>query len=236
MEHESRAPQVTARADEVIKRVGVLQNSYFSGLASGEMDLECFRLTQEQFFFAVTFFPRPMAALVAKIPDPKMRLDILHNVVEEHGEFNVDEFHHTTFQRFLKSIGSDVTPLEDQSQWSLWSPVRAFNSCLTTSCVLDELEVGVACLGIQEYIFSDVSAIIGKAVVENGWVAADDLIHYKLHAEIDKRHAEEIFAVVEPKWESHRDFIEQGLELGAYIFDRMFRDLLSFAERDLGRG
>ena len=178
MEHESRAPQVTARADEVIKRVGVLQNSYFSGLASGEMDLECFRLTQEQFFFAVTFFPRPMAALVAKIPDPKMRLDILHNVVEEHGEFNVDEFHHTTFQRFLNSIGSDVTPLEDQSQWSLWSPVRAFNSCLTTSCVLDELEVGVACLGIQEYIFSDVSAIIGKAVVENGWVAADDLIHY----------------------------------------------------------
>ena len=236
MEHESRAPQVTARADEVITRVGVLQNSYFSGLASGEMDLECFRLTQEQFFFAVTFFPRPMAALVAKIPDPKMRLDILHNVVEEHGEFNVDEFHHTTFQRFLKSIGSDVTPLEDQSQWSLWSPVRAFNSCLTTSCVLDELEVGVACLGIQEYIFSDVSAIIGKAVVENGWVAADDLIHYKLHAEIDKRHAEEIFAVVEPKWESHRYFIEQGLELGAYIFDRMFRDLLSFAERDLGRG
>ena len=236
MEHESRAPQVTARADEVIKRVGVLQNSYFSGLASGEMDLECFRLTQEQFFFAVTFFPRPMAALVAKIPDPKMRLDILHNVVEEHGEFNVDEFHHTTFQRFLTSIGSDVTPLEDQSQWSLWSPVRAFNSCLTTSCVLDELEVGVACLGIQEYIFSDVSAIIGKAVVENGWVAADDLIHYKLHAEIDKRHAEEIFAVVEPKWESHRYFIEQGLELGAYIFDRMFRDLLSFAERDLGRG
>ena len=236
MEHESRAPQVTARADEVIKRVGVLQNSYFSGLASGEMDLECFRLTQEQFFFAVTFFPRPMAALVAKIPDPKMRLDILHNVVEEHVEFNVDEFHHTTFQRFLKSIGSDVTPLEDQSQWSLWSPVRAFNSCLTTSCVLDELEVGVACLGIQEYIFSAVSAIIGKAVVENGWVAADDLIHYKLHAEIDKRHAEEIFAVVEPKWESHRYFIEQGLELGAYIFDRMFRDLLSFAERDLGRG
>ena len=236
MEHESRAPQVTARANEVIERVGVLQNSYFSGLASGEMDLECFRLTQEQFFFAVTFFPRHMAALVAKIPDPKMRLDILHIVVEEHGEFNVDEFHHTTFQRFLKSIGSDVSPLEDQSQWSLWSPVRAFNSCLTTSCVLDELEVGVACLGIQEYIFSDASAIIGKAVVENGWVSEEELIHYKLHAEIDKRHAEEIFAVVEPKWESHRYFIDQGLELGAYIFDRMFRDLLSFAERDLGRG
>ena len=72
--------------------------------------------------------------------------------------------------------------------------------------------------------------------MENGWVSEEELIHYKLHAEIDKRHAEEIFAVVDPKWESLRYFIDQGLELGAYVFDRMFRDLLSFAERDLGRG
>ena len=232
MEHDSRAPQVTACADRIIERNGVLQNSYFSRLASGQMDLERFRFTQEHFFSAVSFFPRPMAALVAKIPDPKMRLDILHNVVEEHGEFNVDEFHHTTFQRFLSTIGSDISRIEEKA---LCSPVRAFNSCLMTSCVLDELQVGIACIGLIEYVFSDVSAIIGKAVVEHGWVKQEDLIHYTLHAEIDKRHAEEIFAVIEPQWESHRYYIDQGLELGVYIFDRMFRDLLSLAESELGR-
>jgi pyrroloquinoline-quinone synthase len=187
------------------------------------MELECFRRTQEQFFFAVTFFPRPMAALVGRIPDPRLRLDILHNLVEEHGEFQEQQFHHTTFQHFLRSIGSQPEQLAAKS---LWPAVRAFNSVLTAACVLDELEVGVGCMGIIEYAFAGISAAIGSAVVRRGWVAEDKLVHYKLHAEIDERHAEEFFAVIEPHWDdSRRYFIEQGLELGAYIFDRLYRDL-----------
>ena len=40
-------------------------------------------------------------------------------------------------------------------------------------------------------------------------------------------HAEEFFAVIEPNWDDpkRRYFIEQGLELGAYVFDRLYRDL-----------
>ena len=77
----------------------------------------------------------------------------------------------------------------------------AFNSVLTASCVLDELEVGVACMGIIEYAFAGISAVIGKTVVQRGWVSAERLVHYKLHAEIDERHAEEFFAVIEPAWD-----------------------------------
>ena len=64
-------------------------------------------------------------------------------------------------------------------------------------------------------------------MVQRGWIAADRLVHYKLHAEIDERHAEEFFAVIEPLWddERRRYHIEQGLELGAYIFDRLYRDM-----------
>ena len=107
-----------------------------------------------------------------------------------------------------------------------WPALRAFNSVLTAACVLDELEVGVACMGIIEYAFADLSAIIGRAVVRQGWVAEDRLVHYKLHAEIDKRHAEEFFAVIEPRWDNpeRRYYVEQGLELGAYAFDRLYRD------------
>ena len=48
-----------------------------------------------------------------------------------------------------------------------------------------------------------------------------------MHAEIDERHAEEFFAVIEPAWddERRRYFVEQGLQLGAYIFDRLYRDM-----------
>jgi pyrroloquinoline-quinone synthase len=219
-----RAPQVSAAADVVLKKADIFDNPYFRALRDGSMSLESFRRSQEQFFFAVTFFPRPMAALVGRIPDPKARIDILHNLVEEHGEFQEELYHHTTFQQFLRTLGSAPKELTGMP---VSPPLRAFNSVLTAACVLDELEVGVACMGIIEYAFAGISAVIGKAVVERGWVSADRLVHYKLHAEIDERHAEEFFAVIEPHWDDarRRYYIEQGLELGAYIFDRLYRDL-----------
>jgi pyrroloquinoline-quinone synthase len=231
MNPPSRALRVTARADAAIKKRNHLRNPYFIALEDGSMSLECFRRTQEQFFFAVTFFPRPMAALVGRISDPRSRLDILHNLVEEHGEFQEQCFHHTTFQQFLRTLGSAP---ENLSALALWPALRAFNSTLTASCVLDELEVGVACMGIIEYAFAGISATIGKAVVQRGWVPADRLVHYKVHAQIDERHAEEFFAVIESHWEDvgRRYFIEQGLELGAYIFDRLYRDIYEEAQKE----
>src|SRR5437773_9064296 len=137
---ESRAARVTARANHVLEKSGIWRNPYLQTLQDGSMTLESFRRSQEQFFFAVSFFPRPMAALVGRIPNPKARLDILHNLVEEHGEFDETRFHHTTFQGFLRSIGS--TP-EKMENGALSPALRAFNSVLTCACVLDELEVGV---------------------------------------------------------------------------------------------
>jgi pyrroloquinoline-quinone synthase len=225
MSTASRAPRVTAAADKFLAAIDIMSNPYLKALDDGTLSLDAFRRSQEHFFFAVTFFPRPMAVLVGRIPNPKTRLDILHNLVEEHGEFQEAQFHHNTFQQFLRSIGDDPARLD---QLPVSAPLRAFNSVLTSSCVLDELEVGVGCMGIIEYAFAGISARIGQAVVKNGWVKADDLVHYKLHAEIDMRHAEEFFAVIEPRWDdpARRYYIEQGLELGAYSFDRLYRDLL----------
>ncbi len=220
------APQIAAHANEVLSRIGILENPYFKTLRNGEMPLGQFRKTQEQFYFAVVFFSRPMSALVGRIPNAKDRLDILHNVLEEHGELNEDNFHATIFQKFLKSIGSDV---EDFEQVVLSPQVRAFNSVLTTSCTFDELEVGIACMGIIERAFADISALIGKSMVARNWVKEEELYHYKLHADLDIQHAEEFFAVIERFWEDEKKqyFIKQGLELGAYIFDRLYRDLLT---------
>ncbi|MBY0528214.1 MAG: iron-containing redox enzyme family protein [Gemmataceae bacterium] len=230
MKPANRAPQVTAAADALLKRIGILKNPYFLALKDATMTRDAFRRSQEQFFFAVTFFPRPMAALVGRIPDPKARLDILHNLVEEHGEFQEDAFHHNTFQRFLQTLGVPPGTVNDVP---MIPALRAFNSVLTAACVLDELEVGVGCMGIIEHAFSPISALIGQAVVAHGWVKREELVHYQLHAEIDERHAEEFFAVVEPAWNNpaRRYFVEQGLELGAYVFDRLYHDLYAAAQR-----
>jgi pyrroloquinoline-quinone synthase len=223
-----RANQIGTHAQAVLKRVGILDNPYLAALEDGSMSRSAFQETQEQFFFAVSFFPRPMAALVGRIADPHRRLDILHNLVEEHGEFDATAFHHNTFKRFLSSMGSDADALEKTGPCP---EVRAFNSVLTTACVLDELEVGVGCMGIIEHAFSGISAVIGKAVVGRKWVERSKLAHYKLHSEIDERHAEEFYAVVEPSWAdpARRYFIVQGLELGAYVFNRLYTDLYARA-------
>lgn len=215
---------VLAQASAVLQRTAITTNPFFTALTKGDLDLLAFRRAQEQFFFAVVFFPRPMAALVGRIADPAQRLDILRNLVEEHGEFSERRFHKTTFQQFLRTIGSNPDTLD---ALTLWPCLRAFNSVLTTACVLDELEVGVACMGIIEYAFAECSAVIGSSVVARGWVTADQLVHYTLHAKIDQRHAEEFFNVIEPQWHDpqRRYLIMQGLELGAYIFDRLYRDL-----------
>lgn len=221
---------ITAAADAAIAQRGLLDNPYFATLADGSMSLDQFRRSQEQFFWAVEFFSRPMAGLVARLPDPKQRLDILHNVVEEHGDFDVNRFHATTFKQFLASIGADVDGIPDLE---LWPEVRAFNCCLTTACLHDEIEVGVATMGVIEYSFADISQLIGQAVVARGFVSQEDLVHYKLHAQIDKRHAQEFFEVLVDQWgrDDRRYFIQQGIELGVYVFDRLYRDLLATARR-----
>lgn len=230
----SPAPCVAACANQIIDRAGLLQNPYLTSLADGSMSLASFRASQEQFYFAVRYFPRPMAALIARMPDAASRLDILHNLVEEHGDFRKEQFHQNTFRAFLASIGgrdpqaADVIP---------WPSVHAFNAVLMAACACDEIEVGVGCLGIIERAFADISDLIGRSVVQRGWLTSSELVHYALHAELDLRHAEEFFAVVEPFWDDQRRrrFIEQGLELGAYAFNRLYRDLTTGPEAPCSR-
>lgn len=219
------APRVSAAAQQIIERIGLLRNPYLSALADGSMSLESFRASQEQFFFAVRYFPRPMAALIARMPDPASRIDVLHNLVEEHGDFEPGHFHQNAFRAFLASVGGR-DPLS--ANVTAGPVVHAFNNVLMAACASDDIEVGVGCLGIIERAFADISAAIGAGAVRRGWVESAGLVHYTLHAELDIRHAEEFFAVVEPNWDDprRRALIEQGLELGAYCFDRLYRDLV----------
>ena len=218
--------EIRAFADLELEKRGILTGPYFQSLQDGSMDLEQFSETQKQFYFAVLFFSRPMAGLLGRFPNPKQRLDLLKNLVEEHGDFQQEAFHEATFRKFLGTIGVDADP-ENIDNLGLWPEMRAFNNILASACTLDELEVGVACIGIIEYAFADISAIIGKTVVARGWVSDDELVHYKIHAEIDKRHADEFFELVVDQWttKDRRYFIEQGLALGAYSFHNLYRDL-----------
>jgi len=141
-----------------------------------------------------------------------------------HGDFDVEKYHSNTFKKFLNGLGCDPTHLENKIAHP---EVMSFNTALMGVSLSGDPLVAIGCLGIIEYAFADISAEIGKTVIQRGWVKKEDLFHYSLHAELDKRHSEEFFAIAEPyiKNPEDRKKIFAGLRLGAYIFNRLYEDL-----------
>ena len=95
--------------ERVLKDTNYFDNPYFVNLRNRTFDKTDFIETQIQFYYAVIFFSRPMAALAAKIPTPELRLEVLRNVWEEHGEGSLTQAHGKTFLEFLRRIGG-VSP------------------------------------------------------------------------------------------------------------------------------
>jgi pyrroloquinoline-quinone synthase len=211
---------------KVLEDTDYFNNPYFKNLREKTFEKADFVETQIQFFYAVVFFSRPMAALAAKIPTPELRLEVLRNVWEEHGEGSLAQGHATTFLEFLKRIGN-VTE-QDVYLRGLWADVRIFNTTLSGVSVLDDFIIAVGVLGVIERMFSDISAWIGQGVIENGWLKDDEMIHYKLHQALDIKHSEDFFKILDlpfQKSAENRYLIEQGLRLGATLFNNLYLGL-----------
>jgi pyrroloquinoline-quinone synthase len=212
----------------------LFRNEYFTSLKEREMSREVFMATQQQFYFAVRYFPRPMAALMARMPDSALRQGLVHNVSEEHGfeeetgeGFDPVLAHDVTFRRFLASLGVRPGGMPEVREGAA---VRAFNTSLMGTCLMERTEVAFACLGVIEHSFAGLSALIGNSVVGQGWVASHALVHYTLHAEIDQRHAADFFKAVAGAWAAggiSRAAVEDGVWLGLHIFNRLYGDLLA---------
>ena len=226
---------ITEKIDSILSELNYKNNPYFQSLADGTFDKDDFIETQIQFYFAVTFFSRPMAALAAKIPLPHMRLEVVRNVWEEHGEGNLKKAHAHTFEELLKRLGN--INLSDIDKRSLWPEIRIFNTTLSGVCVLDDYMTGVGTLGIIEQMFSDISSIIGKEIVKNKWLSEDQLIHYNLHEKLDEKHAWDFFSIVEKAYENqeHRYYIEQGMWMGATLFNALYAGLFEHRKRRVFR-
>lgn len=224
-----------ARVDFWMDRCRILDNGYFAALKDDTISRENFVRTQKQFYFAVRYFSRPMAALLARMPDSASRQGLIHNLSEEHGfddesgsaAFNPAVAHDLTFLEFMRTLGVSGREMTGQREGP---GVRAFNNGLMGCCMMECVETAFACLGVIEYAFADICELIGRKVVERGWVRSEELVHYKLHAQIDKRHAADFFNVVDEAWNSGgkgRIAVEDGMILGLYLFNRLYEDLIS---------
>ena len=222
--------------DRVLEQSEFRDNIYFKALNEKNFRKEDFVETQKQFYFAVIFFSRAMSALAAKLPTLDMRLEVVRNVWEEHGEGTIKQSHGESFQEFLKRI-HNVT-LKDVHQAKLWPEMRTFNTALIGATVLDDYLVGVSCMGIIERMFVEISNWIGKGITENGWLTEDQMIHYNLHETLDIKHSQDFFDILEKPWQQsieNKYLIEQGLMLGASIFNQLYTSLYQQRKRRWNR-
>lgn len=196
----------------------ILENPYIRALSDGSMGLHGFRSTQEQFSFAVAFYPRPLAALASRLSAPEDRVGLVRNLVEEHGGFDRRGFHQATFSRFLALIGGRPPEVAEP-------PVLAFNAALWGVCTESAPALALGCLGAIESEFADASEAIGKAAVARGWVEGTRLVHYSLHAAVDKRHAQELWEPLGRRGAEGRELGRQGMRLGEFLLGRLYRDL-----------
>jgi pyrroloquinoline-quinone synthase len=228
--------QLSCLVDSILEETRASSNPFFLALRDGTFAKDDFIETQVQFFWAVVFFSRPMAALAAKIPTPELRLEIVRNVWEEHGEGDFKRIHGGTFLELMSRLGG--LSLEDINSRALWPELRTFNTMLSGVCVLDEYLVGVGLMGMIERMFSEISAWIGQSIVDRGWLSRDQMIHYCLHEKLDIKHSQDFFDVLENAWDrspENRYAIEQGLRLGTFIFNRLYEDLYRARKRRVFR-
>jgi pyrroloquinoline quinone (PQQ) biosynthesis protein C len=187
-------PSLRATVAALKDRLRPLDGPYLRALADGSLSREDFVETQIQFLFAVVFFSRPMAALAGRLPRPEMRLSLLDNVRDEHGEGNLSLSHERTFLALLARLGVALPEIERRA---LWPEVRAFNTVLAGACLLDDTLTGLAALGIVEDLFSGISAALGRGIVARGFLQAGELVHYQAHEVLDVSHAEGFYAVLD---------------------------------------
>lgn len=212
--------------DEVLEEVNYKSNPYFTSLEDKTFDKDDFIETQKQFYYAVTFFSRPMGVLASRIPTPQLRLEIVRNFWEEHGEGDFSQIHQTTFAELLNRLGE--VKLDTVEGTHLSPYVRVFNTVLAGTCTLEDYRIGVAMMGMIEHMFSDISGIIGRNILKNEWLTEENMIHYNVHEVLDIKHSKDFFDILVKDWDEsdhNKYLIKQGLELGAVIFNNLYRDL-----------
>ena len=210
--------------DELKLSTPLSTHPYFLDLSSGKITKKQFIDGQLDFYQAVVYFSRPMMQLASRFEAYHQRWSILENVLEEHGRGRSELTHGAQFCLLLNHLGISTQTLELHVHHPA---VEIFNLTLSAIASQKDWRFAVAVLGMIEDRFSEISAYIGQAIVDNAWLTKERLCHYTLHAKLDVSHAQEFYQLIDKEWNEPdgRIKISQGLRLGNYLFLDLYRQL-----------
>ncbi|RDJ99655.1 TenA family transcriptional regulator [Paraburkholderia lacunae] len=207
--------------ESCIAELNLPQNPYFHALCSGQMSKQQFLKSQIEFAPMVHFFSRPMAQVIASVPDPGPRVALVGNLWEEHGRGVMEHVHGRTILTLIDRLGGDSSQI-DLSQPS--HTARIFNETLRSVSSFEDYRFSAATFAGIERTFVDVSTMIFQSIVDQGWLSADRITHYGLHRKLDMEHAEDFLKVVNHDWNDarSRSLIKDGVQFGSRLFSNTY--------------
>ncbi|ARF12365.1 heme oxygenase [Klosneuvirus KNV1] len=200
----------------------ITSNKYLLKLSQNP-SLDNFLTSQDSFIDAVDNWSKILALLLTKLPSDKERSIIVNNLYDEHGSGNPNKSHVGTFKEFMKSLNYKEEVSLNSTNTFTHTIIKQFNDRLTHYIGMNNWIQNVAMLGMIEYVYITISTYIHNYVEQ--YIPSDQITHYSLHEIMDVKHSTELFELLVPYIDSNYNDIQNGLELGYFIFDDLYNSL-----------
>jgi len=198
---------------------------FFISLLNGTMDKEKFINTQIDLLDAVQFFSRPMFIISSRLDSYEHRSVIIKNILDEHGNGNIEKAHGNTFREYLISLGVTDEQINNRKPNKA---VDVYNNLLIECSTNEATLRSISMMGIIEERYSKISGTIVKEILEKKWIRKEQLTHYSLHEDLDIEHSQGFYNIIKNNWSDadSSDEIKKGLVLGNSMILNLYNDLL----------
>lgn len=202
-----------------MERIRPPEIAYVRRVLVGTLSRDDFVRTQVQFLFAVEPYADCLAMLAARCESAEARRVLEQNVRDEQGAGDLNDAHGATFRALLGKFGVTATQIEASASWPC---VDAFNAGVRQACTTAPEQVGIATIAAIEDLFATVSSELGRGIVVRGWLAREHVVHYNAHQQLDRIHADALYALLDPNDES----VSRGLARGVKLMVDLYAGLL----------
>lgn len=203
--------------ESCVSELDLPRNPYFKMLCSGEMSKQQFLKSQIEFAPMVYFFSRPMAQVIANVPEVAPRIALVENLWEEHGDGVMENVHGKTILTLVDRLGGDSSKIDMDRP----SPnARMFNETLRSVSAFEDYRFAASMFAGIERTFMDISRMIFRSIVDGGWLKPNQVAHYGVHKEVEIEHAEDFLKVVDKYWSDSKvqPLIKDGVRFGCHLF------------------
>lgn len=224
---------IQKKAQEIILRNEIETHQLFRGLLNDSFNSSEIESIGLEIFQVVLVFPRFLSAMITRIEDYKLRMDLVENLFEEHGRMKIEKVHSETYINFLKKIGlNEQTILNSRPNL----PAIVYTRGILNLCLHENILEGLAALAVIEEIVARVSITTGKFARKFSAQEKGHVDHFSDHEVLDLAHSREIYQIVAHYAESQKDRVSKqelersillGLELGCYYQKSLYTDIIS---------